>query len=264
MTLGEIVLLGVIQGLTEFLPVSSSGHLVAGRLVFNIPDTEGLALDAFLHLGTLLAVLVYFREKWLALILGWHSPGKEGKKYRSLMIKLIIATVPAVLIGWWLKDWADLLRSPVVVATGLVITAVALWISERSGGERGLDDGEVPRTNGRALGIGLAQVMALVPGISRSGMTIAAGRRVGLSNEGSVVFSFLMSVPVIAGAGVVNLAALGGGAISAAYLGAGFFASFLAGWVAISLMLKMVRRMSLKPFVVYLLGLAIWLMWYGS
>ncbi len=261
----QIVGLGVIQGLTEFLPVSSSGHLVAARVLLGIPDISGNSFDAFLHLGTLLSVLVYYAKVWVGMLRSVVVRDKESRDKRQLAAKLAAATIPAAVVGYMAQSNADQWRSPMVVALGLLFTAGVLLMTEKMSGYLKfraikLDEGPVEskRAGWRdAIVIGLAQTLALVPGVSRSGMTIAAGQLRGLSRKQAVDFSFLLSAPIIAGAGLFSLSSLVMlGEWKADELAVGFIASFVTGWLAIWLLLKMVQRWSLVPFAIYLVILA--------
>jgi len=271
MQLFEIIVLSVVQGLTEFLPVSSSGHLVAARIIFGISDAEGSALDAFLHVGTLLAVLVYFWSVWWGVLRGFIIVDDEGRDKRDLAVKLIVASVPAGVVGYFFWDNIDaLFRSSASVAGGLVLTALVLLLVEVKSGsawfmlkkERAVVvKGDLRRASFvNALLIGLVQVTALLPGVSRSGVTIAAGRGLGLPRKQAVKFSFLMSAPIIAGAGVASLGSLvASGTVSFIYLLIGLFVSFACGVGAIYLLLKLVEKVTFWPFIIYLVGLAGWL-----
>ena len=230
MSLSEVIILGLVQGLTEFLPVSSSGHLVAVRVLINLSDIEGNAVDAFLHLGTLLAVLVYYRRGWGGVGRSVIKNDEEGKDKGELAAKLALATVPAAVVGYLFQDQvAGYFRDPSSVAASF------------------LD----------AVMIGLAQVIALLPGVSRSGMTIAAGRWRGLGRKQATNFSFLMSAPIIAGASLTSLASLlNAGALSWGQMALGLLVSFCAGLTAIFLLLKVVERISLRPFAIYLVVIA--------
>lgn len=255
MTLGEVAILGLVQGLTEFLPVSSSGHLVAVRVLFGLSDIEGNAVDAFLHLGTLLAVLIFYWKVWRGLIRSLVVNDDEGRDKRELAAKLALATVPAAIVGYLFQDQvANLFRAPTWVAVNLAVTAVVLLAME------GVARGRISIRRASfldAIMIGLAQVIALLPGVSRSGMTIAAGRWRGLSRKQAVNFSFLMSAPIIAGASLTSLASLAdGGVLSLGQMVLGLLVSFAAGLAAIYLLLKVVEKISLRPFAVYLVVLA--------
>lgn len=250
MEVSEIVILAVVQGLTEFLPISSSGHLVMARALLDITDIEGSAFDAFLHLGTLLAVLVYYWRVWAGLLRGLVASDAEGRDKRNLAAKLAVATVPAAVAGYLARDAVGtLLRSPQTVAGGLLLTGGVLLVV----------DVMAKRTTARRASfydawlIGLVQAVALVPGISRSGVTIAAGRARGLSRKQATTFSFLLSAPIIAGAGLASLSSLAGNDSFAVWqLLTGFMVSFGAGLVAIWALLRLVERVTFWPFVVYL------------
>ena len=261
MSFGEVLILAVVQGLTEFLPVSSSGHLVIARVLLGITDIEGNAFDAFLHLGTLLAVLVYYWRVWRGLLRGLVVSDTEGRDKRDLAAKLAVATVPAAVAGYLAQDAVGtLLRSPQIVAGGLIVTGGALLVA----------DVMAKRTTVRrasfydAWFIGLVQAVALVPGISRSGVTIAAGRARGLSGKQAATFSFLLSAPIIAGAGLFSLSSLArNGSFAIWQLLTGFMVSFGAGLIAIWVLLKLVERVTFWPFIIYLFLLS-GLMFYVS
>jgi len=255
MNIGDVTILALVQGLTEFLPVSSSGHLVAVRVLFGISDDGGTAFDAFLHMGTLLAVFVFYWRTWWGMARGVFFNDIEGRDKRQLLAKLAIATVPGAVAGYVLQGQSDaMLRSPQIVAVGLLLTAAALFFMDMLAKRAKT----IARANFKdAFLIGLAQIVALVPGVSRSGMTIAAGRARGLSRKQAATFSFLLSAPIIAGAGLATVGSLVfAGTISPGQLAAGFLISFVAGLVAIYSVLKIVEKISFWPFAVYLVGLA--------
>lgn len=267
MELFEIIVLSVIQGLTEFLPVSSSGHLVAARILFGISDVEGGALDAFLHIGTLLAVLVYFWSVWWGILRGLVISDVEGKDKRELAIKLIVASIPAGMVGYFFADNVnELFRSSAAVALGLVLTSLLLLLIEIKSRRVYLEqqektlneEGMLRRASFiDALLIGAAQVFALLPGVSRSGITIVTGRGLGLSRKQAIKFSFLMSVPIIMGAGATGLKSLVlTGSFSFSSLLVGFVVSFVCGIGAIFLLLKLIEKITFWPFIIYLIGLA--------
>lgn len=268
MQLFDIIVLSVVQGLTEFLPVSSSGHLVVVRILFGISDAEGGALDAFLHIGTLLAVLVYFWSVWWGVLRGVVVGDAEGKDKRELAAKLIVASVPAGLAGYLFADNVDaLFRSSTTVVAGLLLTALLLLLVEVKSRRACCESDKEIASEGSsslprasfvdALLIGLAQVVALLPGVSRSGVTIAAGRGLGLSKKQAIKFSFLMSVPIIAGAGLASLGSLAAsGNFSFSYLLIGLIVSFICGVGAISVLLKLIEKVTFWPFIIYLTGLA--------
>lgn len=240
----EIIILGLVQGLTEFLPISSSGHLVVVRMLFGISAPAGTTFDAFLHLGTLLAVLAYFWRVWRAIWQNW-----------DLAKKLIIATIPGAIAGYFLESrlegWLD---TPVWLALGFFVSAVVLvasdWYANRVSKKETVSSFD-------AFLIGLVQAVALVPAISRSGITIAAGQARGLQRRQAVEFSFLMSAPIIAGAGFSSLLSLSQSHIyTSAQLFVGLLAAFIAGLAAITFLLKLIEKISFWPFAVYLVILA--------
>lgn len=255
MTIVEIIILALTQGLTEFLPVSSSGHLLAARLLFGISDASGTSFDAFLHLGTLAAVLVYFWPVWAGIVRGLVRNDAEGKDKRQLLAKLAIATVPGAVAGYVFQAGvANELRSAGVLVGALLFTALVLWVFD----QLALRATTIERASFKDAGIiGVMQILALIPGVSRSGITIAAGRWRGLSRKQATTFSFLLSAPIIAGAGLASLPALlAGNGFTPGQLLLGFTLSFASGYLAIAGLLKVVERISFMPFVVYLIGLA--------
>ena len=249
----EAVLWGLIQGVTEFLPVSSSGHL---RLV---PEAVGaappdLAASAVLHLGTLLAVIVYFRADIAWLIRG--VAGRADAAARRTALVVAAATVPAALAGWAAGGILDRFQeSATAVGAALAANGLILWLASRWL-RRSPGAGEnirmVEDAGGRdALAAGLAQAVALLPGISRSGMVIAMGQRRGLSPRQAARLAFLMSIPVIAGAGLREAAGLSGSGEWGWGLAAGVAAAALSGYGAIALLIKTIARWGLRPFGIY-------------
>src|SRR5436190_6862091 len=212
----QALIMGVVQGLTEFLPVSSSGHLIIVPYLFGWTDPfiTSAAFSVMLHVGTLLALLIYFRAEWLRLVPAGLATIRDrslaGDPDRKLAWLLVVATLPAALAGFLLNDILEkAVREPGLVAVMLVIGAAILWLADRWGGlTKGIGDITFPL----AFGIGAAQALALVPGISRSGVSISAGRFAGLAREPAARFSFLMATPVIAGAAIFELRKLATGA----------------------------------------------------
>lgn len=252
----NILILGVVQGLTEFLPVSSSGHLVLARLALHLPNVGETSTDAFLHLGTLLAVLTYYWKVWWGILRGLFVRDPEGDDKRQLFGKLIVATIPGAIAGYL---WADAIdayfRSASSVAIGFVLTAIAFFAAEYWSRHQSQERHRAGWKE--AIITGFAQVIALAPGVSRSGMTIAAGQAQGLSRSQATNFSFLMSAPIIAGAGVATLPKLlADHHHSAAALFVGFLAAFTAGLLTIHFLLSFVRKGSFIPFAIYLLVMA--------
>jgi undecaprenyl-diphosphatase len=323
--------LGIVQGLTEFLPISSSAHLsmVPKLLGFRTPE---LAFEVLLHFGTLAAVVAYFARDLWAFVLSVVAPGMLGQQQaaarRRQLGLLIIASIPAAIFGYLLQDWADAqtsrpLRSAVwLVTTTLVMIAAELWargrpevtagaagraaIANPSGGSvqagrvgafeeqpparadafepppaqapvqlaaaaaRPMTRDEIRRQRpaaasrpgnasdelerlpvGKAVGIGLAQAVALIPGTSRSGVTISAGLFEGISREAAARFSFLLSIPAIFGAGILKLGDLSQATESPAQLAVGFVAAAVSGFIAVSFLIRMLRTRTLWPFIWY-------------
>ena len=259
MTVFQAIVLGVIQGLTEFLPVSSSAHLALVPWVFGWRD-PGLAFDVALHLGTLVAVLWFFRSEWAMLVrhgLTMLRTRRVATPEQRRVLFLILATIPGGIAGVLLSDYAETaFRSPVLIATTLIVLGILLWLVDRYIVERwSLDE----MSWGQALAIGVAQAFALIPGVSRSGSTITAGRALGFHRESAAVFSFLLSMPITAAAAAKEVpAALHQHGMSLTLL-VGVIASALSGWLAISVLLKFVARHSYGVFAVYrvLLGIVI-------
>lgn len=246
----QAVILGLLQGLSEFLPISSSAHLTLVPWLLGWPD-PGLAFDVALHAGTLVAVLWYFRAEWLALIRAAVSIARERRittVEQRRVVFLIVATVPAALAGLALEKIAEsAFRNPALIAVAMIVMGVVLWAVDRFSrrdrhldGMRWLD----------ALVLGLAQVLALVPGFSRSGSTITAGRLLGYDRESAAVFSFLMSMPIIAAAAILKLPDLVRDGVTLPVV-AGMVAAALSGWLAISLLIRYLSRHSYAAFALY-------------
>ena len=200
MTLVQIIVLALIQGLTEFLPVSSSAHLILGAHLFQWPD-QGLVFDVATHFGTLLAVLFYFRADLKNMAQVWFrtSRTETEQQNRQLGLYLAIASVPALLVGYLAHDMVEsYLRDLRVIAWATIGFGLLLWLADAMGSQRhSIRD----ITLARAVMIGLAQCLALIPGTSRSGITMTAGRFLGLDRDSAARFSFLLSIPIIAAAG---------------------------------------------------------------
>ena len=267
----QAFVLGLVQGLTEFLPVSSSGHLQAVPTLLGWPSGS-LAFDVMVHAGTLVAVVVVFRGDLVALargslaLAGTHPD--EVRTARRLVLLLALATVPAALVGVTLEDAITrAFESTAVVAVGLYVTAFLLVASERvrrrRGGAIDADEGAPVREVGtrEALLVGLAQALAVVPGISRSGATIAAGMFAGLSRRAAARFSFLLSIPIILGTSIAMLPELttpvaGTLAFDGPRIALGVATATVSGWIAIRVLLRIVERRDLTPFAVYVTLLA--------
>jgi undecaprenyl-diphosphatase len=238
----DAILWGLIQGLTEFLPVSSSGHLV---LIPALLDREGpdLATTAMLHLGTLAAVLVYYRAD-LA------SMAKFDRPARRLITLLVIGTIPAAVLGFIFKDTvADLVDNPNMVAIMLIVTGLILLSTEllRLGDKRITDIGPLD-----SLITGLAQALALIPGISRAGMTISSGMVRGVGKQEAARFAFLLGIPVIAGAGLLEMVEfLGSGETISVEVWVSVVVAAVAGYAAIAFLINLLGRIGLAPFGIY-------------
>jgi len=261
----QAVVLGIVQGLTEFLPVSSSGHLIVvpALLGWHDPFIESLAFSVMLHMATLLALLVYFRTDWLRLIpaglaaIRDRSLGDDPD--RRLAWLLAVATIPAVIVGVALNDAIEtVFREPRLVAVTLVLGAAILFVADRVGSKsKGVESISFPV----AAGIGAAQALALVPGVSRSGISISAGLFAGLDRESAARFAFLMATPVTAGAGLWELRKIVSGEagvdLPLVPLFAGMVAALISGLLAIAVLLRYLRTHGLGVFVVYRIGLAL-------
>ena len=249
------IVLGIVQGLTEFIPVSSSGHLVIVPKLLGWHD-PGLAFDVAVHLGTLLAVLAYFWRDWLAVIAGFFTSLKTKPRAWShdqrLAWLIIMATVPAALAGLLLSDFFDThLRSPGSAATFLLAGSLIMFIAEVLS-RRKRDFGSLRARDAGAMG--LAQVIALAPGMSRSGITMSTGMFSGLKRDAAAKFSFMMAAPVIGGAGLVEAAKVakhGTGGVGGGAMAAGFTAAAVVGFLAVKFLLAYLRRGTLMPFVIY-------------
>jgi undecaprenyl-diphosphatase len=263
-TVLQALIMGIVQGLTEFLPVSSSGHLVVVPFLFgwHDPFITSLAFSVMLHMGTLVALLVYFQEDWRRLVPAGLAALRDRAFHdlpdRRLAWLLLAATIPAAIVGFLLQDLIETrFREVGLVALTLVIGAAILWLADRWGRrDRTIEQVTFPL----ALGIGLAQALALVPGISRSGISISAARLAGLDRPDAARFSFLMATPVTLGAGLFEIRKLVAGEagvpVEVAPLVVGMVASLLAGLVAIHFMLRYLRTRSLSIFVWYRVALA--------
>jgi undecaprenyl-diphosphatase len=260
----QALIMGVVQGLTEFLPISSSGHLiiVPALLGWTDPFIDSLEFSVMLHMGTLVAVLVYFWRDWAVLVPAFFAAIRDrslgGDPLRRLAWLLAVTTVPAIIVGVLFNDFIETsIRRPETVAVLLVVGAIIIWLADRWGPQTRRMDG---LSFGEAFGIGAAQALALFPGISRSGISISAGRILGLDRDSAARFSFLMSAPIIAGAGAWEALKVVRGqgtvAIEPAPLLVGFVTAMVAGLAAIHFLLRWVSRHPLTIFAVYRLVLA--------
>jgi len=260
MTLIQIIVLSLIQGITEFLPVSSSAHLILGSKVFDWPD-QGLVFDVATHLGTLLAVIVYFRNDLWNMIKPWLSQKREDEVSRKLGLTLVVASIPAIIAGGLLHGWVEsALRDTRVIAISTIGFGLLLWWADaRFSRSKVLADMSMKP----GILIGLAQMLALVPGTSRSGITITMGRMLGFSADSAARFSFLLSIPIIAAAGAYGVLRmlLHDASIDWFQFSLAVVLSALAGWLCIAAFLALLRRVGLIPFVIYRLALGVVLLW---
>jgi len=255
MPLYQAIVLAIIQGFTEFLPVSSTAHLTI------IPDLlgwkdPGLSFDVALHLGTLVAVLVYFFRDWVQVILNGIGISYRGahpdENSRSLLWLLVVGTIPAALAGLKFEKYADqALRTPYIIGGAMIVFGLLMWVADRAGTARnGLDQ----MTGFDAITVGLAQALAIIPGVSRSGSTLTMARFRGYSREAAARFSFLLSTPIIAGAAAKKGWELHKDGLpddmKIPYL-VGIAVSGVVGLLVIAFFMKYLRHNSLSIFVWY-------------
>jgi len=257
-------ILGIVQGLTEFLPISSSAHLilVPKLLGWNDPFIDSAAFDVMLHMGTLVALLVYFWRDLIEILGAWLASIRDRRigddPQRRLAWLLVVSVIPAAILGATLESFFDqaFREHYQWIALFVLVGATLLWLGERRGTQtRGLD-GMVLRD---AVTIGAAQALALFPGTSRSGITIAAGLLLGLKREAAARFSFLMAVPVIAGAGIWKARTLVGASLGGAQVNeliVGIVTSAIFGFVAIAFLLRFLRTNPTTVFIAYRIVLA--------
>ncbi len=250
------IFLGIIQGLTEFLPISSSGHLALLEYYFKAPGAS-LTFDILLHVGTVAALLTYFRRDWLAMAQAVLRPSPYTRLDRRLFICIMIACLPGALAGVLLEHQAEtIFRLPWRIALLMGGVGLLLVLAER------LARHERPLTNlhlGDALLIGLSQALAIMPGVSRSGITMTCALFLGFTREASARFSFLLATPIIAGAGLFHLRKLFKAPpehLSLAACLLGFLGALASSYVAIRFLLRFVRRHTFIPFAVYRLVVA--------
>jgi len=259
--------LGMLQGITEFLPISSSGHLILAHTWIGTVS-GGLTFDAVLHFATALSILVYFWRDLFSLARSafrWMRIKDIHEGEKTLIVALIVATIPAVILGLLLEDiMATMFREPLLVAGALLVGSAIMFFAEKhryalaasrrhtkvDTEERGMET----LHTGQAVLIGLFQSLALVPGMSRSGMAISGGMYMGLSREESAKFAFLLAVPLLLGAGakkLIEIISLSSGTYQFAPLIIGAFAAFVVGLTVIHYLLKFLREHSLMVFVWY-------------
>ena len=250
-TIFQAFVLGALQGLTEFLPVSSSAHLALAPWIFGW-EPAGLGFDLALHVGTLFTLAWYFRAEWRSLFLGGltllrHRRVVDDRSGRAWFI--ILATIPAAIAGVLLEDYAEtVFRAPIVTAIALIVMGALLWLVDA---RFKMVRDRASMTWRDALLVGCAQIVALVPGVSRSGATITAGRALGFDRTSAAVFSFLMSMPIILGAALLKVpdAVRESGFSLPLLVGVGTAAA--SSWLAIAVLLRYVSRRGYAIFAVY-------------
>ena len=263
MDLIQLIVLALIQGLTEFLPISSSAHLILLPIITGWED-QGLVYDVAVHFGSLFAVMFYFREDIKNVLFAWFSSisGGEATENSQLGWAVIIGTIPAVIFGLLMKDYIEtVLRSPLVIAATSIIFGLLLWYSDATAShqrtEKSLDIKD-------AIKIGLAQALALIPGTSRSGITMTAGLMLGLTRKAAARFSFLLSIPLILAATGLKTKDLisDGGAVDWFGLFFVIALSAISAYICIHYFLKLIDRIGMLPFVIYRVLLGVFLFWF--
>lgn len=254
----ESFMLALIQGFTEFLPISSSAHLILPSAVLGWAD-QGLAFDVAVHVGTLTAVVIYFRNEVKALLRAFFASIFKGdrSKEANLAWCIILATIPACIFGLVMKDAIEVyLRSAWVIASTTIIFGILLWYADKTA-KQNINEHQAGWK--KALFIGFAQAVAMIPGTSRSGITITAALYLGFTREAAARFSFLMSIPIIvlAGSYLGLKLVTSGEAIHLGFLMTGVLTSFVSAYICIFFFLKLISRMGMTPFVIYRLILGV-------
>ena len=263
MSLFQALILGVLQGLTEFLPVSSSGHLVLGQHLLNVQNPEMLSFDVYVHFGTLISVCIIFRQDIGRIVLSlWHAlrtrtlkSAYETDEYVRLGLAVLVGTIPAGIIGVMFHDQiAETFKDPKLVAVDLIVTGLILFLTRFTRGVK-------PKRLGVASGfiVGLAQSVAILPGISRSGTTISTGLFLRLSPAMAAKFSFLLSIPVIAGAAILESKTVLRQGMEMGYgpFIVGLIAAAITGYFAIKLLLRIIERGRFSWFAFYCFAVGI-------
>jgi len=247
LTILQAVILGLAQGLGEFLPISSSAHLVLIPWLFRWTD-PGLTFDIALHVGTLVAVIIYFWKDWWQLIIKGFTDARSVKG--RLFWYLVAASVPGALSGFLLEDKAEtVFRSPILIATMLILMGILLYWADRRSAKK-IEINHI--TFGTSIFIGISQALAILPGVSRSGITMTTGLLMGLNREGAARFSFLLSTPIIFGAAVVKLpGVISNSSVINVNFAIGMLVSCITGIAGIGFLLRYVQTKDFLPFVWY-------------
>jgi len=255
----EALILGVLQGITEFLPISSSGHLIIGESLLGLHVEALKSFDVVVHLGTFTAIVIYFWKDVVGLFkgffayLGLTGKGAHNKEYQDLVVYIIIATIPAVFVGLFLADTIDFLfRNTLYVGLWMIVVGeiflLAEWTLKKFKKKKEINWK-------KAIIIGLAQSVALIPGVSRSGSTISAGLFQGMNREKAARFSFLLALPAIFGAGLLTgIKEMKAGGLNVEFIPllVGFVASMIAGFASVYFLMKFLKKHSLNIFAYYL------------
>lgn len=255
MDLSQSIILGITQGITEFLPISSSGHLILVPKIFGWND-PGLSFTVALHWGTLFSVITYFYKDWVKIFKNAfvHADNTDHNNQNKILYFIAIATIPGALAGYFLENFAEtIFRNTALVSYALIAAGIILYFADKLGAKNRETHDITLKT---ALIIGLSQALAIIPGISRSGITITAALFIGLSGKDAAHFSFLLATPIIMGAGIIKLPDIFNSGIDGLFI-AGFLSSAIAGFLSIQWLLKYAQTKSYFIFAIYrlLLGL---------
>lgn len=253
MNILQSIVLGLIQGLTEFLPVSSTGHLIIARDILGLDITQSLSYDIFIQLATLLAVVYCFRGDLKRLMIDFFTEGFSSRS-RKLMLAIILGTLPAVVLGYfWGQALEEVVRNPSYVAYGLIAGSIIFFFADQVSRMEKSEGGVGPI---KGLFIGIFQMLALIPGLSRSGMTISGGLFFGLSREEAIRFSFLLSIPIMLGAALRTFIGPGSISLSETTVWVGFVTAFISGLWCVKFLVRYLSKHSFTPFIVYRILLA--------
>jgi len=256
MNIFQAIFLGLVQGVTEVLPISSSGHLVLIPWIFHFPD-PGLAFDVALHLGTLIAIVAFFLPDWIRIISGFYA-GVKKRRFASyderLPLYILVSTIPGFLAGYFLNDMAEsTFRSPLLIAGMVFLFGIVLLLAEKSVKSAVRTKKDDYKSS---LMTGIAQAVAIIPGVSRSGITISAGMFQGFTREAAAKFSFLISAPIILGAGVFEMRGMAMSEFANIIFWAGFVSSVVASFLSIRFLMSFVKNHKLNVFAYYRFALA--------
>ncbi len=258
MEIWQILVLALVQGLTEFLPVSSSAHLIVANHLFGWRD-QGLSMDVAVHVGSLLAVMVWFRKDLMAMVSNQHAPAFPEFNGRVLLGWLAVMTLPLVICGALFADQISTqLRRIEVIGVASIVFGLVLWLADRLGRRA-----QTRATPPAMLSMGLAQALALIPGTSRSGITMSAGLAAGLTRQTASRWAFLMAIPALGAAGVYSAWDLWRTGADAPWgeFALAVAASAVGAWACIGAFLGLVDRLGMLPFVLYRIALGVLLLW---